>query len=72
MKAMLIANTPDKAKVLEVAVLSLETKVKNNKTYLWYYTKSDARADMADLKLHGVECEIKAGWENDGFFTLNL
>ena len=68
---MVIANTPNKEKVLEYTELSLETKVKNNKTYLWYYTKFDARADMADLELHGIECEIKRGWENDGFFTIN-
>lgn len=69
---MLIANTPDKEKVLEHSVLSLEAKVKNGKTYLWYYTKSDARADMVDLQLHGIECQMKIGWENDGFFNLYL
>ena len=72
MKVMVIANTPDKAKVLEHSELSLESKVKNGKTYLWYYTKFDANSDMADLKLHGIECEMKRGWENDGFFNLNL
>jgi hypothetical protein len=72
MKCMVVADCGDKEKVMDVAFLSCEQKTRGGKTYLWYYTKSDARADAGDLFAHGIKCEIKEGWENDGFVTFYI
>lgn len=64
---MVIVNCPDKSTVMDVAMFSVEQKEKNGQTYLWYEDGFYANEDAKDLKANGIDCVIKAGWENDGF-----
>ena len=72
MKCMFVVNTPDKNKVLTISFFSIEQKVRDGKTYLWYEDDFYANEDAEDLRKHGMECTLKAGWENDGFVTFNI
>lgn len=69
MKVMLKADTTDKMKVLDNALMSVECKVKGENTYLWYYEKEYAEEDKESLEQVGIQSVILNGWEHDGFVT---
>lgn len=69
MKVTLKANTTDKSKVLDNALMSVECKVKGEHTYLWYYKKEYAKKDKESLEQVGIQSAILNGWEHDGFVT---
>ena len=70
MRCMLKVHTDNKEQVLWTTWRSVECKVKNGYTYLWYHTKKEAKIEM-DMILRNlmVQVNVLDGWENDGFVT---
>lgn len=70
MKCVLKVHTKDKMKVLDIALCSIEQKVKGDYTYLWYETLGLADDDQRSLDENGIGSELIKGWEVDGFITI--